>query len=51
MHLSPAAKSVAIRMLETQEKGASNGDGLETKRASSPSPHGFNHLTDQGDRI
>jgi site-specific recombinase XerD len=36
MHLSPAAKSAAIRMLETQEKGARNGDGLETRKAASP---------------
>ena len=51
MHLSPAAKSAAIRMLETQEKEARNGDVLETKKASSPSPSGFNHLTGRGDRI
>ncbi|HZI16866.1 MAG TPA: tyrosine-type recombinase/integrase [Myxococcus sp.] len=32
MHLSPAAKSAAIRMLEGTKQEAQNGDGLETKR-------------------
>jgi len=36
MHLSPAAKSVAIRMLEGTKQEAQNGDGLETQKASSP---------------
>ena len=36
MHLSPAAKSVAIRMLEGTKQGTQNGDGLETNKASSP---------------
>ncbi len=36
MRLSPAAKSVAIQMLEGTKQGAQNGDGLETNKASSP---------------
>jgi integrase len=36
MHLSPAAKSAAIRMLEGPKQEAQNGDGLETLKISSP---------------
>lgn len=36
MHLSPAAKSAAIRMLEGTKQEAQNGDGLETMKISSP---------------
>ena len=36
MHLSPAAKSAAIRMLEGTKQEAQNGAGLETQKASSP---------------
>jgi len=36
MHLSPAAKSVAIRMLEGAKQEAPNGYGLETMKISSP---------------
>jgi hypothetical protein len=36
MHLSPAAKSAAIRMLEGSKQETQNGDGLETLKISSP---------------
>jgi hypothetical protein len=36
MHLSPAARSAAIRMLEGTKQEAQNGDGLETVKISSP---------------
>ena len=36
MHLSPAAKSAAIRMLEGTTQEDQNGDGLETAKISSP---------------
>jgi len=36
MHLSPAAKSAAIRMLEWSKQGAQNEEGLETVKVSSP---------------